>query len=57
VISALGPAPIEVDGDSPEEVEEKAWVAARPLGTHLHNAAWRRQMVKVAVRRAFAACG
>lgn len=54
VISALGPAPIEVSVDSASELEDAAFRLARPLNTHIVETGWRKHMVRVAVRRALA---
>ncbi|MDP2306803.1 MAG: FAD binding domain-containing protein [Pseudomonadota bacterium] len=52
VVSAVGPRPIEVSGDTPERLAEAAYATVQPLGTHLQPATWRKKMVRVEVRRA-----
>jgi 4-hydroxybenzoyl-CoA reductase subunit beta len=52
VISALGPAPIQVEVDHADDLVEAAFRAARPLNTHVVETGWRKHMVRVAVRRA-----
>ncbi|MDP2311762.1 MAG: FAD binding domain-containing protein [Pseudomonadota bacterium] len=52
VVSAVGPRPIEVAGDTPEALADAAFAAVQPLGTHLQPAPWRKKMVRVEVRRA-----
>lgn len=52
VLSALGPAPIEVRAPSPEALVEAAWRAAKPLNTHAWATTWRKHMVRVEVKRA-----
>lgn len=57
VLSALGPAPVEVVVDRAADLPEAAWKAARPLPTHLWAADWRKRMARVTVRRALEECG
>jgi len=57
VLSAVGPAPIELSVDRADDLPAAAHALARPLPTHLHDTPWRRQMVEVAVRRALAQLG
>jgi 4-hydroxybenzoyl-CoA reductase subunit beta len=52
VVSAVGPAPVEVTGESPEALAEAAYTAVQPLSTHLTPAPYRKRMVRVAVLRA-----
>ncbi len=52
VVSAVGPRPVEVVGDSPTSLAEAAYGAVQPLSTHLPPAPWRKKMVRVEVRRA-----
>ncbi|HNH47098.1 MAG TPA: FAD binding domain-containing protein [Myxococcota bacterium] len=52
VVSAVGPAPIEVQGESPEELAEAAFRAVQPLGTHAPAPTWRKKVLRVEVRRA-----
>ena len=54
VLSALGPAPVEIHAESSADLPELAWRAARPLNTHSVDTSWRKHMVRVAVRRALA---
>ncbi len=56
VISAVGPAPVEVRAARAEELPDLAHARVKPLGTHVVSTAWRRHMVRVAVRRALDAC-
>ncbi len=55
IVSAIGPAPIEVSADRMEDLAEQAMAAARPLNTHAISTSWRRAMVRVEVARAVAA--
>jgi len=59
VLSALGPAPIEIDGAAEalasgdiEGAAELAFKQALPLSTHNSASTWRKKMVRVEVRRA-----
>lgn len=52
VLSAIGPQPIEVVGESPEELAENAFKATQPLTTHALPPPYRKRMVRVEVRRA-----
>ncbi len=52
VISAIGPAPIEVSSADPAELPKLAYKASVPLRTHVMATTWRRHMVRVSVRRA-----
>ncbi len=52
VVSAVGPAPIEVRGESPEDLAEAAFRAVQPLGTHAPAPTWRKKVLRVEVRRA-----
>ena len=56
VIGATGPAPVEVTGESLEDLPDLAYRAVRPLRTHTMAPAWRKHMVRVAVRRALTRC-
>ena len=52
VLSALGPQPIMISADKAEDLPQAAYRAARPLPTHAVASVWRKQMVRVEVRRA-----
>ncbi|MDP6932560.1 MAG: FAD binding domain-containing protein [Myxococcota bacterium] len=52
VVSAVGPRPILVECDNPEELPDRAWKTAQPLNTHAWSTTWRKHMVRVEVRRA-----
>lgn len=52
VVSAVGPSPIEVSGESAEELAEAAFRAVQPLGTHAPAPTWRKKVLRVEVRRA-----
>jgi 4-hydroxybenzoyl-CoA reductase subunit beta len=52
VVSAVGPAPIEVQGESPEDLAEAAYRSVQPLGTHAPAPTWRKKVLRVEVRRA-----
>ena len=52
VLSALGPQPIIVQADNAADLPEVAYKAARPLHTHAIASVWRKQMVRVEVKRA-----
>lgn len=52
VVSAVGPAPMEVRGDTVEGLAESAFDQVQPLSTHNQPAPWRKKMVRVEVRRA-----
>ena len=57
VVSAVGPAPVEVVGEDPAALAEAAFQAVQPLSTHLAPATWRKKMVRVEVRRAAESLG
>lgn len=57
VVSAIGPRPIEVTGESVEALTENAQKLCQPLSTHLAAPPWRKRMVKVELSRAAAALG
>lgn len=57
VISAIGPRPIAVEAPTAEALAEAAFKEAQPLTTHLTAPPWRKQMVRVEVRRAAAQLG
>ena len=52
VLSALGPAPIEVSVDDAADLAEAGWKRAMPMRTHAWAAHWRKHMVRVELRRA-----
>jgi 4-hydroxybenzoyl-CoA reductase subunit beta len=52
VVSAVGSAPVQVSGASPDALAEAAFRAVQPLATHLLPAPYRKKMVRVEVRRA-----
>lgn len=52
VVSAVGPAPVEVVAEAAHDLPERAWEAVKPLNTHVVSTSWRRHMVRVTVRRA-----
>lgn len=52
VLSALGPSPVAVHGESADALVDAAWRAARPLNTHVAPSTWRKKMVRVEVQRA-----
>lgn len=54
VISAIGPQPIPVSALRAADLPEAAYKAAKPLNTHAIASMWRKQMVRVEVRRALA---
>lgn len=54
VISAVGPAPVQVAGATPEALVEAAMAAVQPLSTHLASPAWRKKLVRVELSRAIA---
>lgn len=53
VLSAVGPAPLLIEGEA-ASLAERARHLARPTPTHIHDTAWRRHMVGIAVQRALA---
>jgi 4-hydroxybenzoyl-CoA reductase subunit beta len=55
VISAVGPKPIEVSGPI-EDLPEIAYRNVQPLKTHDPLPTWRKQMVRVEVKRALSQC-
>ncbi|MFT5683226.1 MAG: 4-hydroxybenzoyl-CoA reductase subunit beta [Myxococcota bacterium] len=54
VISAIGPQPILVHVPAAGDLPEAAYKAAKPLSTHAIASVWRKQMVRVEVKRALA---
>lgn len=52
VLSAIGPAPIEVEVDDAADLPEVGWKRAVPLRTHAWAPHWRKHMVRVELRRA-----
>jgi 4-hydroxybenzoyl-CoA reductase subunit beta len=52
VLSALGPQPVVISTEQAEDLPQAAYKAARPLNTHAIASVWRKQMVRVEVRRA-----
>jgi 4-hydroxybenzoyl-CoA reductase subunit beta len=56
VLSAIGPQPILVSAPASADLPEVAYRAAKPLSTHAIASVWRKQMVRVEVKRALAEC-
>ena len=54
VLSAIGPQPIVISADQSADLPELAYKAAKPLHTHAIASVWRKQMVRVEVKRALA---
>ena len=54
VLSAIGPQPILVQVAAAGDLAEASYKAAKPLGTHAIASVWRKQMVRVEVKRALA---
>ncbi|RME27051.1 MAG: 4-hydroxybenzoyl-CoA reductase subunit beta [Deltaproteobacteria bacterium] len=52
VIGALGPAPVQVESETLEDLPQVAWKASMPLSTHAWSSTWRKHMVRVEVKRA-----
>ena len=52
VLSALGPQPVVISTEQAKDLPQAAYKAARPLNTHAVASVWRKQMVRVEVRRA-----